>query len=237
MQEEEKTGAHGEDGQASAADRQAAESETAVLPIGLVECPICLALLCEPVTTPCGHSFCRTCLVSTLRRNMKKCPSCRSVCHIQPETHAENIALASVARTCFPKTYELRQAEVAAEKEQWDTILPIFYYTDTLFPSSPLTLHLFEPRYKVMMRRIVEASRKFAYLPNFNAYQARPAPSTTLHPAPYTLHPTPYILHPAPCTYTLHLTPYTLHLYPKPCILHPTLSTLHTTYYTLNPKP
>ena len=37
----------------------------------------------------------------------------RSVCHIQPETHAENIALASVARTCFPKAYELRQAEVA----------------------------------------------------------------------------------------------------------------------------
>ena len=61
-----------------AAERKAECESSAELPIGLVECPICLTLLCEPVTTPCGHTFCRPCLVSTLRRNMKKCPSCRS---------------------------------------------------------------------------------------------------------------------------------------------------------------
>jgi len=48
----------------------------------MVECAICLALLCEPITTPCGHSFCRPCLVSTLRKNKKKCPSCRCVCEV-----------------------------------------------------------------------------------------------------------------------------------------------------------
>lgn len=55
---------------------------TAVVRVQLVECAICLALLCEPITTPCGHSFCRPCLVSTLRKNKKKCPSCRSVCEV-----------------------------------------------------------------------------------------------------------------------------------------------------------
>ena len=41
-----------------------------------------------------------------------------------------------------------------------------------LFPFSPLSLHLFEPRYKVMCKRIVNGSRKFAYLPCFHSYTA-----------------------------------------------------------------
>jgi hypothetical protein len=137
----------------------------------LLECPICLQLLCEPLTTPCGHSFCRPCLVSTLRKNKKKCPSCRAVCHMEPETQSESIVLASIVKTCFPSQYAMRLKEVEEEKESWATVLPIFYYNDTLFPSSVLSLHLFEERYKVMIRRIVENSRKFCYLPNFSNYQ------------------------------------------------------------------
>eukprot|EP00802_Teleaulax_amphioxeia_P012936 Tamp_12982.p1 GENE.Tamp_12982~~Tamp_12982.p1 ORF type:complete len:272 (+),score=12.68 Tamp_12982:831-1646(+) len=58
------------------------------------------------------------------------------------------------------------------EKESWERVLPIFFYNDTLFPFSPLSLHLFEPRYKVMCKRIVNGSRKFAYLPCFHSYTA-----------------------------------------------------------------
>ncbi|CAN0434724.1 unnamed protein product, partial [Hapterophycus canaliculatus] len=51
------------------------------LPLSALECAVCLSLVCEPVSLSCGHSFCRVCLVNTLRRNKKKCPTCRAVCH------------------------------------------------------------------------------------------------------------------------------------------------------------
>lgn len=34
-----------------------------------LECPLCLSLICEPLSISCGHSFCRVCLVKSLRRS------------------------------------------------------------------------------------------------------------------------------------------------------------------------
>jgi hypothetical protein len=33
-------------------------------------------------------------------------------------------------------------------------------------------LHLFEPRYRLMMQRVVNSTRAFAYVPNFSTYHA-----------------------------------------------------------------
>jgi len=90
---------------------------------------------------------------------------------MEAETQSESIVLSSIAKNCFPAQYAARMEEVELEKQSWATVLPIFYYNDTLFPFSCLSLHLFEERYKVMIRRIVENSRKFCYLPNFSNYQ------------------------------------------------------------------
>lgn len=41
------------------------------------ECSLCYRLLYEPVTTPCGHSFCRPCLDRCLD-HQSNCPLCKS---------------------------------------------------------------------------------------------------------------------------------------------------------------
>jgi len=45
------------------------------------QCPICTALLCRPVSLPCGHVFCDDCI---RRSDLVQCPYCR-----QPFTQAE----------------------------------------------------------------------------------------------------------------------------------------------------
>lgn len=34
-------------------------------------CPLCCKLLCQPVTTPCGHTFCRTCFARAMDHSSK----------------------------------------------------------------------------------------------------------------------------------------------------------------------
>lgn len=140
----------------------------------VLECSICLRTLCEPISIPCGHTFCRTCLVSSLRRSKKKCPECREVCHVEAETASENHIIKAIAQQFNPNSYATRLQEAEAEKVGWRSLLPIFYYNSPLFPGMKLSLHLFEPRYKLMMQRIVAGNRQFAYVPNFTNYQAAP---------------------------------------------------------------
>jgi len=66
--------------------------------------------------------------------------------------------------------YEARKAEAAKLREEWTKTLPVFFYNDPLVPCAPLHLHLFESRYRIMIRRIMASSRQFLYLPNFTDY-------------------------------------------------------------------
>lgn len=72
-----------------------------------------------------------------------------------------------------PEGYAARLAETLSEKETWTTLYPIFYYNNSMFPGGRLNLHLFEPRYKLMMQRIINTTRAFAYVPNFTTYNAQ----------------------------------------------------------------
>ena len=54
-----------------------AETELETEPdTGAPECPVCISVLCEPVTTSCKHSFCRLCFLKATERN-PQCPMCR----------------------------------------------------------------------------------------------------------------------------------------------------------------
>ncbi|XP_062850525.1 tripartite motif-containing protein 16-like [Trichomycterus rosablanca] len=58
-------------------------------------CPVCLELLRDPVTTPCGHSFCRVCINNCWDQEDDKgtysCPQCRQTFTSRPDVSKNTI--------------------------------------------------------------------------------------------------------------------------------------------------
>uniref|UniRef100_A0A8C5CBW4 E3 ubiquitin/ISG15 ligase TRIM25-like n=1 Tax=Gadus morhua TaxID=8049 RepID=A0A8C5CBW4_GADMO len=49
-------------------------------------CPICLDVFNSPVSTPCGHNFCRTCITKFWDdKDQYKCPVCNELFHTRPD--------------------------------------------------------------------------------------------------------------------------------------------------------
>ncbi|XP_071255379.1 LON peptidase N-terminal domain and RING finger protein 1-like isoform X2 [Salvelinus alpinus] len=112
-----------------------------VLTVSDFECPLCIRLFYEPVTTPCGHTFCRTCLERSLDHNLR-CPLCK-----QPLEELDE----------RKQVHETEMAELSNLTKD----IPIFVCT-VAYPGVPCPLHIFEPRYRLMMRRCMETgTRKF----------------------------------------------------------------------------
>lgn len=63
-----------------------------------LSCSICLEPFKEPVTTPCGHNFCRSCLDETwvVQGPPYRCPQCRTVYQMRPQLHKNTVLCAVV---------------------------------------------------------------------------------------------------------------------------------------------
>ncbi|KAL1566343.1 LON peptidase N-terminal domain and RING finger protein 1 isoform X3 [Salvia divinorum] len=122
------------------------------------DCTLCLKLLYEPITTPCGHSFCRSCLFQTMDRG-NRCPLCRTILFISPRTCAISVTLNNIIEKSFPEEYAERKLEQLNLTNPGPDLLPLFAM-DVILPCQKLQLNIFEPRYRLMVRRIMEGNRR-----------------------------------------------------------------------------
>ena len=131
-----------------------------------LECLVCYNLMIDPTTTGCGHTFCRRCLARVMDHS-DLCPLCRQSLYIpaslqdQPSNARLNGLLNSLCRDLVAA----RLATLASEERPGDDALdtPLFVCTLSL-PSTPTFLHIFEPRYRLMIRRCLEGNRQFGML-------------------------------------------------------------------------
>ncbi|XP_077392569.1 LON peptidase N-terminal domain and RING finger protein 2 [Festucalex cinctus] len=134
-----------------------------LLDSGDLECSLCMRLFYEPVATPCGHTFCLKCLERCLDHN-PNCPLCK-------ENLSEFLATRGYKKTLLME--EVLQRYLASDLAERKKIheeemkelsnlnqeVPIFVCT-MAFPTIPCPLHVFEPRYRLMIRRSMETGTK-----------------------------------------------------------------------------
>ncbi|KAG5851529.1 LON peptidase N-terminal domain and RING finger protein 2 [Anguilla rostrata] len=128
-----------------------------------MECSLCMRLFYEPVATPCGHTFCLKCLERCLDHN-PTCPLCK-------ENLCEYLATRGYHKTLLMEEVLVRylsdelaerkkiQEEELKELSNLTQEVPIFVCT-MAFPTIPCPLHVFEPRYRLMIRRSMETGTK-----------------------------------------------------------------------------
>ncbi|XP_077436245.1 LON peptidase N-terminal domain and RING finger protein 2 [Vanacampus margaritifer] len=134
-----------------------------LLDSGDLECSLCMRLFYEPVATPCGHTFCLKCLERCLDHN-PNCPLCK-------ENLSEFLATRGYNKTLLMEEVlqrylanELAERKKIHEEEMKELSnlnqeVPIFVCT-MAFPTIPCPLHVFEPRYRLMIRRSMETGTK-----------------------------------------------------------------------------
>ncbi len=137
-------------------------------------CALCLKLLLRPTTTTCGHSFCRGCLRDALAHRAQ-CALCRAPLLSDPERLCVATDLQRLLSEVFAAEYaereleahkedELERAKRAARLVQPQAPLPCFVLT-AILPLQRLSLHVFEPRYRLMTQRVLQGSRRFGLVP------------------------------------------------------------------------
>jgi len=133
-----------------------------------LDCQVCYSLFLDPYTTTCGHTFCQNCLQEVLNHS-NLCPVCRRPQAIPPGVNCNgipsNVVLTNLLSGLCPDALNLRM-EAAKLEENPDPNLDVSLFICTLsFPTVPTFLHIFEPRYRLMIRRAVESGdRKFGML-------------------------------------------------------------------------
>ena len=128
-----------------------------------LDCLVCYNMMLDPTTTSCGHTFCRRCLARVMDHS-NICPMCRTDLHIPAslQNKGSNILLNSLLHGLCPDLVAARKMAVESEEQAGDDALdtPLFVCTLSL-PSMPTFLHVFEPRYRLMMRRCWDGNRQF----------------------------------------------------------------------------
>lgn len=124
-----------------------------------VECSLCMRLFYEPVTTPCGHTFCLQCLERCLDHN-PKCPLCKEELseYLVQRQYCKTVLMENLISKYLPSELIERQKihqEEMAELSNLNKNVPIFVCT-MAFPTVPCPLHIFEPCYRLMIRRCME---------------------------------------------------------------------------------
>ncbi|XP_028313433.1 LON peptidase N-terminal domain and RING finger protein 1 isoform X2 [Gouania willdenowi] len=128
-----------------------------------LECSLCMRLFYEPVTTPCGHTFCKKCLERCLDHT-PQCPLCKESLkeYLACRKYMVTTILETLIKQHLSQEYAERTKTHMEETRELSDLtknVPIFVCT-MAYPTVPCPLHVFEPRYRLMIRRCMDTGTR-----------------------------------------------------------------------------
>ncbi|XP_028449117.1 E3 ubiquitin-protein ligase TRIM21-like [Perca flavescens] len=79
-------------------------------------CSICLDVFTDPVTTPCGHTFCKNCIIEHWNTSDQQlCPMCKKVFNTRPELHINTFISEMVAQ--FRQSAQQKASSSSSEQQ------------------------------------------------------------------------------------------------------------------------
>ncbi|XP_034713045.1 E3 ubiquitin-protein ligase TRIM41-like [Etheostoma cragini] len=102
-------------------------SVLASFPEDNLQCPICLNVFSDPVTTPCGHNFCKTCLSQHWdKSDLCCCPMCHKRFHMRPEI-STNVVIENISVQIKKRKVETSESAVTPGQVKCDVCADIKY--------------------------------------------------------------------------------------------------------------
>ncbi|KAG7485219.1 LON peptidase N-terminal domain and RING finger protein 1 [Solea senegalensis] len=160
---------HKKQGVSKVSKEQAAKSKTCrnipkdLMDANDLECSLCMRLFYEPVTTPCGHTFCKNCLERCLDHT-PQCPLCKESLkeYLACRKYMVTTIMDTLIKQYLSREYAERTKTHLEETRELSDLtknVPIFVCT-MAYPTVPCPLHVFEPRYRLMIRRCIETGTR-----------------------------------------------------------------------------
>ncbi|KAM6940237.1 E3 ubiquitin-protein ligase TRIM39-like isoform 1-T1 [Xenentodon cancila] len=79
-------------------------------------CSICQGVFTDPVTTPCGHNFCKTCITHHWDDNvLYKCPICKEIFHTRPQLNVNTFIREMVSE--FRREVQQKSSSSSSEQQ------------------------------------------------------------------------------------------------------------------------
>lgn len=120
-----------------------------------LSCHVCLHLVVDAVTTPCQHTFCADCLERSSDHHLG-CPLCRKPLPVSSYLLGSwnHRLINAIVALAFSETYVQRKRAIEVSQHHYYYNTPIFRCSLS-FPGLPTYLHIFEPKYRLMIRRCI----------------------------------------------------------------------------------
>lgn len=119
------------------------------------QCTICLGIFHDPVTCPCGHTWCRKCIYNSIDSS-PNCPLCRlKLPNIQYFVNRKSdqtlisILNMMMEEKIIPNTNQTLPTIMDILPKSYEAIQIPLFVCSLVFPGSTPSFQMFEPRYRV----------------------------------------------------------------------------------------